>query len=52
MLSPLLVPLAPSIPYPFTPAPVHQPTHLVFLALAVPYTGTYNLHMTKGIYSH
>jgi hypothetical protein len=36
-----------------SPLPLaHQPTHSHFLALAFPYTGTYNLHKTKSLSSH
>jgi hypothetical protein len=34
------------------PPPAQQPTHSLFLALAVPYTGTYYLHRTKDLSSH
>jgi hypothetical protein len=51
MLSPFLeFPL--KTPYPISPPPAHQPTHIYFLALAIPYTGAYNLHRTKGHSSH
>ena len=39
-------------PYPLSSPPAHQPTHSHFLVLAFPYTGTLNLHRTKGLPSH
>jgi hypothetical protein len=42
----------PKTHYPFPPPPADQHTHSSFLALAVPYTGTYNLHRTKDLSSH
>jgi F0F1-type ATP synthase membrane subunit a len=39
-------------PLSLPPPPAQQPTHSLFLALAIPYTGTYNLHRTKGFSSH
>ena len=34
------------------PPPTPQPTHSLFLPLAFPYTGAYNLQKTKGLSSH
>jgi hypothetical protein len=34
------------------PLPAHQPTHICFPILAVPYTGALSLHRTKGHSSH
>jgi hypothetical protein len=40
------------VPYTLPPALLPQPTHSLFLALAFPCTGAYNLHKTKGLSSY
>ena len=51
MFSPFMIsPL--KTPYPITPPPSHQQTHLCFLLHAFPYTGESSLLRTKGLYSH
>ena len=48
MLSLFLV-SSPKVTYTL-PNPAPQPTHFHNLALAFPYTGTYNLHKTKPLF--
>ena len=58
MLSPFPTPLPQTLPIPFPPPPAsmrvypHPPTHSSLPALAFPYTGALNLHVTKGLPSH
>ena len=51
MLFPFLV-SPPKIPLFVPPPSVNQPTYSLFLTLAVPYNGAYNLHRTKSLSSN
>ena len=54
----LFWPLPSESPYPIPSLPAsmgvfpHLPTHSCIPTLVLPYTGAFNLHRTKGLFSH